>query len=167
MQVDSISRLMQLNALQSMTGSSESTSSDSTSSGFSALLQGMLGGSQTSSSLLGSSTTLSNGTNAINSVSDLSLDPQKLAQMLQLQSMQNMFTNSSADDTDGTSSDDSSDDGTSIMPNTSNDMSQMYNYLLEAMSQNTGAAESSLTPSNVPNQAIQANSAVSSGVNLE
>jgi hypothetical protein len=141
LQVNSISSLLQLQQLQALTGNDGSLSTDNTTSSFASLLQGMLQNTQTAAS---QTNPISSAVNSsVSGLDSLSLDPQKLTQMLQLQSMENMLTNAESADSDSyDNSDGASDDSTSIMPNTTNDMSQMYSYILEALNQNSNQTAS-------------------------
>lgn len=155
MQINQIPQLSQLNTLQGLSniGGSDSKVSDS-SSIFQSLLEQMVQNTSTpnvspentSVNSVGGTTESLSSKNAISGLNSLSIDPQKLMQMM----LSSQNTNSSALNIGTDSSDDdSTSDDISIMGN-NDSTTQMINSLLQTAMQNQGTnASNTINPASI------------------
>jgi hypothetical protein len=133
MQIDQMSQLMQLNAVQGTSNTGSSRIPEGTDSSFSMMLEDMLQNMANQNSTNTSQTTSTNigstqdQKSKVSGLDNITLQSQKLAQTFQLQTMENMLTTSG-------SIGGSDDDNASI--GSSSDSSQLLNTMLQSIIEN-------------------------------
>lgn len=160
MEVNQSSKLMQLYEMQNLSNSNKSTSSDGSNPIFSILLEEMMKNtSAENSSYTSASTADGNGqTTAISGLQSLTVDPQRLSQMMQISSMQSMLSSTLSSDIGSVSSDDSSDqDGMGSISSQNTDMSQLLNNMLESIIGNQYTSSTTSNDSSNMNSSNQLN----------
>ncbi|MDP4143567.1 MAG: hypothetical protein Q8936_03670 [Bacillota bacterium] len=160
MQINQASQLAQLNGITGSTAIDSTALNGTTSSMFSSILEQMMqNGNSASTTASGSGTNISSDSNSsmvktgtTSGLDSLSIQPQKMLQMFQLQAMQNNSSSSNnligSDDSSDSSDDES--DGTSIPGIDGSMMSQLMSSLLEASTQNQNQTQNA-TESNLFN----------------
>lgn len=143
MDINKAASLQQLNELQNLSSVYNTNASSSSSNlNFSNILESILKSGSDNSSTIGTGTA-SAANNTVSSASgldSLTIQPEKLALMMQLMSMQSMTSSAASIG----SVDDSSDSDSSIfnVSNNGDNMSQTLNYMMESMLQNDSSSDS-------------------------
>lgn len=149
MAIDQISRLSSINQLLNLTGTNSTTTGGSSDTSFSTMLENMIKSKINSGSTVNNVGTTDDSnksdSKAVNGLDSLSIQPQKLIQMLQMQAFQSMLSSSKSSEIGSIDGDDDSSDRSALSTSTDgNDMSQLIETMLQNQDNSTSTSNDSL-----------------------